>query len=91
MLCSVLIILFSAALVIYWLHYTCLLLVKDVEAQKDLPYPLFSFRGSARSSELGRATRSFSRPSPAITRCSRISSAERRWVLGRGYWSGIID
>ena len=43
MVANVLITLFSAALLIYWLHYTCLLLVKEVKADEHLPYPLFSF------------------------------------------------
>jgi len=43
MVANVLITMFSAALLIYWLHYTCLLLVKEAKADEHLRYPLFSF------------------------------------------------
>src|SRR4051812_36664915 len=41
MLASILIIIFSVALLVYWLRYSCLLLLQ--QSATDAPYPLFNF------------------------------------------------
>jgi hypothetical protein len=43
MFASILVILLSLALLVYWLRYTSLLLVKEVASNAQLFYPIFSF------------------------------------------------
>jgi len=43
MLASILIVLFSVTLLVYWLRYTCLLLVKDAKPPVGVSYSVFSF------------------------------------------------
>jgi hypothetical protein len=43
MVASVLIILFSLALLVYWVRSTCLLLVAETKTDAQVSYPLFSF------------------------------------------------
>ena len=45
MAASILIIIFSVSLLVYWLRNACLLLLKEIKADAHHCYPLFSFPG----------------------------------------------
>jgi hypothetical protein len=85
MVASVLVILFSGALVVYWFRYTCLLLLQDATLQETATDDGFSFlavrRGAASTEPVAKLQKRLDSDYLVITAAGCLSAFEDRLLV----------